>query len=64
MTLDREDINAICDALLPRLVAEIRAANKPQPVQDAFMTVLATQGPYAAKEWQKNQMKRRNNPSG
>jgi hypothetical protein len=58
--LSPETIAAICDALLPRLVAEIRAANNPQPEQDAFMTVLATQGPYAAQQWQKTQMKRRN----
>jgi hypothetical protein len=59
MTLDCDDIAAICDALLPRLVAEIRATNHPQPEQDAFMTVLATQGAQAAQQWQKNQMKRR-----
>ena len=59
MTLDREDIAAICDALLPKLVAEIKAANNPQSEQDAFMTVLATQGAQAAHQWQKTQMKRR-----
>jgi hypothetical protein len=59
MTLDRDDIAAICDALLPRLVAEIKAINNPLPEQDAFMTVLATQGAHAAHQWQKNQMKRR-----
>jgi len=59
MTLDLDDIAAICDALLPKLVAEIRAAKNPQSEQDPFMTVLATQGPEAAHLWQKNQMKRR-----
>ena len=59
MTLDREDIAAICEALLPRLVAEIKAANNPLPEQDAFMTVLVTQGAQAAQQWQKAQMRKR-----
>lgn len=59
MTLDHDDITAICDALLPKIVAEIRAVSNPQPEQDAFMAVLATQGAQVAHQWQKNQMKRR-----
>jgi hypothetical protein len=59
MTLDKEDIAAICDAMVPRLLEAIRDSNYPQPERDEFMVVLSTQGPIAAQLWQKNKMKRR-----
>ena len=49
MTLDAQDIAAICDALLPRLKAEILAAVSPTPTKDEQIKAMA-RDPELAKQ--------------